>query len=116
MSCDIRIAVIGGDKRLMYMAQKLAESECFVTTHLVENESCLKDVRTARSLQEALAEAQVVITPVPFSRDGVHIFKNLIGVVYEGIFPFYQRKSDYIWRKYSESGKGRNQEKKSHFF
>lgn len=76
MSCDIRIAVIGGDKRLMYMAQRLAESGCFVTTYFVENESLLKNVRRAHSMGEALTKAHIVVTPVPFSKDGVHIFSK----------------------------------------
>lgn len=67
-----KIAVIGGDRRQAYLAAFLADLGYECAVFAVEGEDIGGAVRCAE-LQGAVAEASVLILPLPVSRDGVNV-------------------------------------------
>ena len=74
-----RFAVIGGDGRMLHLAERLAEEGCPV--HLFGcGEDCLPAhdphhrLRICASLQKAVEEVTVLILPLPATRDGERVF------------------------------------------
>ncbi len=61
MLSSMHFTVAGGDNRLHYTAESLRERGLSVT-------------RTKADLSEDLSETDVLILPVPLTRDGVHVF------------------------------------------
>lgn len=72
-----RIAVIGGDKRQFYIGKLLASEGMKVTCLGVEmNEEIPKNIEIADSLKHVMKNCDIIIGPIPFTRDGIHINSN----------------------------------------
>ncbi len=61
-----KFAVIGGDDRLLYAAQFLAEADFDICTFGVTQTTSFE----SKNLDEALSKADFVLLPIPTSRDG----------------------------------------------
>lgn len=68
-----KILVIGGDQRLLFLANFLKDSCKQVQTYALEGAEGLQGVTHAGSLEEAMQFADIIVTPVPFSKDGIHL-------------------------------------------
>lgn len=78
-----RIGIIGGDRRLYYIAKQLLEEGRQVIVYALMHQETLRQpedhkdaggIIEASSLQEFMEYAQVIIAPIPFSRDGNCIY------------------------------------------
>ena len=67
------IAIIGGDKRIVNLADLLAE-ENKVITYGQELAEHSKEIQQSNSLKSAIEQAETIIGPIPFSKDGETIF------------------------------------------
>lgn len=77
MSMNKNIAVIGGDKRQVYMCRLLASKGFPVISLGVEADFVdTKNIAVADSLEKVMNSSDLIIGPIPFSRDGIHIFSN----------------------------------------
>lgn len=77
MSMNKNIAVIGGDKRQVYVCRLLASQGFSVISFGVEDDFIdTKNIAVADSLEEVMNSSYLIIGPIPFSRDGIHIFSN----------------------------------------
>ena len=65
-----KIAVIGGDKRQVYLARILAEKGYEVAVYGLCERVHDERIREATSLKEALKEVDAAVGPVPFIRSG----------------------------------------------
>ena len=69
-------AIIGGDLRMIKLANKLAKDKNIVYTYGLEEAKELENVDniiSCKTLQEAIKKAEIILGPIPFSKDG----KNL---------------------------------------
>ncbi len=69
-------AIIGGDLRIIKLANKLAKDKNIVYTYGLEETEELKNVPniiSCRTLEDATKEAKIIIGPIPFSKDGIYI-------------------------------------------
>ncbi|WP_099467655.1 dipicolinate synthase subunit DpsA [Konateibacter massiliensis] len=77
MSGNRNIAVIGGDKRQLYMCKLLAEKDFHVITLGVNlAETNINHIETAQSLETIMKDCDIIIGPIPFTRDGIHIYSD----------------------------------------
>lgn len=77
MSMNKNIAVIGGDKRQVYMCKLLASQGFPVISLGVEADFIdTNNIVVADSLEEVMNSSDLIIGPIPFSRDGIHIFSD----------------------------------------
>lgn len=77
MSMNKNIAVIGGDKRQVYLCRLLALKGYHIYSYQVEPDLFeIENVTVSNSLEEIMNLCDLVIGPIPFSRDGIHIFSN----------------------------------------
>lgn len=67
------ILVIGGDQRLLFLADYLKDICKLVRTYALAGAERLQGVERVGSLQEAMQRADIIVTPVPFSKDGIHL-------------------------------------------
>lgn len=79
MSMNLNIAVFGGDKRNNYMAELLEKEGYQVFAYGLKGNS--DDLRACgadkeESLESIMQQADVLIGPIPFSRDGITIFSD----------------------------------------
>lgn len=102
-----RFSVIGGDKRMMYLAKLLVGENFYVNTYGIDFE--LNDeVVICDSLTEAVNGTDIIITPLPFSRDNETIncslsqSKILIKDLFECIDKTQQVFGGYINNEISE--------------
>lgn len=65
--------VLGGDKRLLYMAEDLTEQGFHVTVFGFDKEKDGCDTAFYKNLCTVLNNAKALILPVPVSRDGVNV-------------------------------------------
>ena len=73
-----RFTIIGGDRRMVSLAKFLVARGHIVAMCLCCDEaSQLSDVSLRRNLPEAIASAEILVLPMPISRDGSHIITNL---------------------------------------
>lgn len=78
MLVNYQIAVIGGDKRQLYICELLAQKGFHVVSLGVESDGKSgKNVTTVDTLQQAMDICDIIIGPIPFSRDGLHIYSNM---------------------------------------
>lgn len=85
-----KAAVIGGDKRSEYMVQFLQELGYRVI-------SCVMIPREKEKLAEIIRWADVLVTPVPFSRDGVELYHEKgAGILIED-FISWMRKGQILF-------------------
>ena len=68
-----KIAIIGGDKRMVILAKMLAK-ENRVITYGQELAGHEKEIIKAPNLKTATEEAETIIGPIPFSKDGENVF------------------------------------------
>lgn len=64
------IAVIGGDRRQVYLADILAKNGCEVIVYGLCERCRERKVKVVYSLEEALKHAGVIAAPVPFCKEG----------------------------------------------
>lgn len=69
-------AVIGGDRRQVYLANYLRNRRYRVIVYGTEEKDLDRDCKPAGSFFEAITEAQCVIGPVLFSKDGEQIISK----------------------------------------
>jgi dipicolinate synthase subunit A len=69
-------AIIGGDKRLVCMAENLHGLGYSVILYGLQHSSPILSLN-ANSLAEAIDSSKVIITPIPVSKDGVHILSQI---------------------------------------
>lgn len=69
-------AVIGGDRRQVYLANYLKNRRYRVIVYGTEEKDLDRDCKLAGSFFEAITEAQCVIGPVLFSKDGERIISK----------------------------------------
>lgn len=62
--------IIGGDIRQMYIAEYLADAGYSVFCYGVEN----MDKNNAKNMEEVFEKSEMVIAPVPYSKDGKNLF------------------------------------------
>lgn len=78
MSMNKNIAVIGGDKRQVYLCRMLALKGYHVITFGIAKDLFKEgEVTFAQSLEQIMNTCNLIIGPIPFSRDGIHIFSNI---------------------------------------
>ena len=73
---DNKIAIIGGDLRIIKLAEMLVDDEKMVYLYGLEKAEELKNrsnILFCDSIEEATKNAQIVIGPIPFSKDGIKI-------------------------------------------
>lgn len=68
---NIKISVIGGDLRQVFIANELAKSGYSVSVFASADETLLReDIKAYADLREAAKDAFLTILPIPLSRDG----------------------------------------------
>lgn len=78
MSMNKSIAVIGGDKRQVYMCKLLALKGFHVVSLSVDDDFAdISNISVADSLEQIMTTCDLIIGPIPFSRDGIHIYSDL---------------------------------------
>lgn len=76
MSHLFRIGIFGGDKRQVYLAHSLLEKGYPVTTYCTEEIISDDRAKVAHTLSELFEQCNVLIGPIPMSRDQIAIFSN----------------------------------------
>lgn len=66
-------AVIGGDLRQVYMAEDLKSRGFTVLLYGLETLYTKAYIEHAKSLAQAIDSSKVILTPIPFTKNGVHI-------------------------------------------
>ena len=77
-----KIAVLGGDKRLIFAVRELVARGHFVYTWGLPEDSLPTEVEAKKDWREALAIADTIILPLPLSRDGVCVSVPLVAGVH----------------------------------
>lgn len=78
MSKKGNITVIGADLRQIYMIKSLYEKGYKINTYGINNDLITDIIRKTASLHEAMQESNILICPIPFSKDNKDIaFLNL---------------------------------------
>lgn len=70
------IAIIGGDLRIVKLAEMLADDGFLITTYALEKAESLiknKQIKACNSIKEAVESAEIVIGPIPLSSNNVEI-------------------------------------------
>lgn len=62
-----KISIIGGDLRIVKLAEMLVEEGAEVFTYALENAEMQEDVNKCNSLEETIEKADIVLGPIPFS-------------------------------------------------
>lgn len=70
------VAIIGGDLRQIYIANLFNELSYSVITYELNNNLLTSEVKKANSLKEILNLSNIIITPIPFTRNNVNIFST----------------------------------------
>lgn len=69
------ISIIGGDSRIIQLAKMYAEDGKEVFVYGQQSElNILKNIKNCSSLQEAVQNSEIVISSIPFSKDGINVF------------------------------------------
>lgn len=78
MSKKGNISIIGADLRQIYMIKSLYDKGYTIYTYGINNDLVTDKIRKTSSLHEAMQESNILICPIPFSRDNKDIaFLNL---------------------------------------
>lgn len=70
-------SIIGGDKRMIYLANELVKDENTVFSYGHENISGImynEKIKKCDSLEDAITKSKIVISSIPFSKDGIEIY------------------------------------------
>lgn len=62
-----KISIVGGDLRIVKLAEMLVEEGAEVFTYALENADMQGDVNKCNSLEETIEKADIVLGPIPFS-------------------------------------------------
>lgn len=74
MNCEnYDFSIIGGDMRQVYMANELINRNFSVTTYGLDHSLLNTSCHLAKNLEDALYSGQIIITPIPISKDRIHI-------------------------------------------
>lgn len=68
-----KILVMGGDQRLLFLADILKDVFHQVGTFALEGAQHLPGIARFDSLENAMRGADIIVAPVPFSKDGIHL-------------------------------------------
>jgi dipicolinate synthase subunit A len=73
------IGVIGGDQRILILAESLADKGFDVLLWATDKGKVLSspNINFAKSLDEIIEKSKVLIGPIPFTQDGKYIFAPL---------------------------------------
>lgn len=66
----MNICVIGGDLRIAYLCKMLAKDDNLLNLYGLENCELLKDCNHVDNIEQAIENADLVITSIPLSKDG----------------------------------------------
>lgn len=78
MSKKGNISIIGADLRQIYMIKSLYDKGYTIYTYGINNDLVTDKIRKTSSLDEAMQESNILICPIPFSKDNKDIaFLNL---------------------------------------
>ena len=69
-----KISVIGGDKRIEYLIQMLKKEEFNIKIFGMENSKIIPKEEKSTSIKECLENSKIIISSIPFSKDGENIF------------------------------------------
>ena len=70
-----KIGILGGDLRIIYLAESLAKDNFNVYTYgLEKNEFCDKNILKCGKIDEFIENCSIVISSIPFSKDNLHIY------------------------------------------
>lgn len=74
-----RIGFVGGDKRILNVAESLVEKGCDVLVYAIDEDEEIQTSKftIAKSLEEIIENSEVVVGPIPFTQDGEHVFSPL---------------------------------------
>lgn len=72
MDSLFHIAILGGDLRSAYLSEILQKRGCCITVYGVCTTS--KDIYTANSLEELIDANEIIVGPIPTTKDAIHIF------------------------------------------
>ena len=78
---NMNFSIIGGDLRIVKLAQILAQDENKVYTYGLEKAEELKEkenVIMCNKLTEAVKDSEIIIGPIPFSSNGKDINSPLV--------------------------------------
>lgn len=64
-------AIIGGDERLIHLAEMLTNDKNNVYLYGLEKNS---NIQNCQNLEEAIKNAKIIISSIPFSKDGINIY------------------------------------------
>ena len=71
---NMKIAVLGGDKRQIVVAEELLRLGCDVRLYAVSDQAAFPDgAELFRSIDKAIEGARVIILPLPVTRDNIHL-------------------------------------------
>ncbi|WP_312060493.1 dipicolinate synthase subunit DpsA [Anaerotignum sp.] len=68
-----KILVLGGDLRLLYLADACKDIFPQVGTYALDGAEQLSGIERFESLESAMQWADITVTPVPFTKDGQHL-------------------------------------------
>ena len=71
-----KIAIIGGDLRMIKLAKLLAKEEKIIYTYGLETAEEIKEqekIIECQRIEEVIKNAETIIGPIPFSKDGENI-------------------------------------------
>ena len=78
MFLDSTILVVGGDKRLYYLTKRLKEYFPRVTGYAQIDQ---QDIISDDSFKEAMELADIIIGPIPFTRDNIHLVSETVNKI-----------------------------------
>lgn len=89
-----KVTLLGGDKRLMFLANILCQKGYETMVYGVEQEGLSSRVSQAESLEQAVAPADILILPVPVTRDKQHILSahKQQELTLEGLLPLLRKE------------------------
>ena len=69
-----KIAILGGDLRIVKLANMLSEDEKQIYTYgLEKSEELNENIKKCKTITEAMENAEIIIGPIPFSSNGKNI-------------------------------------------
>jgi dipicolinate synthase subunit A len=92
------VAIIGGDLRQVYMANLLNEKGAKVIVYGINSDILSTSISKASSLKEATGKSNLIIGPIPLTRDQIHInaAKPMDDLTIEDLFDVLTRRHIFI--------------------
>lgn len=93
-----KIAIIGGDLRIVKLAEMLVKDNFEIKTYALENAQSLENIQKiqhCKSIQEALKDMEIVIGPIPLSSNNMEIntpFSNKVITLEELVINLERKK------------------------